>query len=489
MKDEFDAAQKQADDKKAMEDFKRKIDATKQWVALKAKDLETLTFIRAKLGELYDKMLENQMRMNQNDMQKMRAHVVCILFASLPEYMHKAAKKYTDRSKNKEDSDKKRADREQKFDELIQAYPKVALAVFFREMEERLISVCLATKEQMEQEYRRVRRGQQLTMLEDQVYNMKSDLQKNGLAHLDSRMTKIFQQSKSKVKGNMVGSGSKSEQDKHRRSNSTATQTQYFQSSSEQRQNIQKQQQKESSIGQVRFSSPSASADENKFQNIATRRKDIFYERTIQLAAASFGQPRFKIKAVKKFREIYDEPPQLQPPHIPQQKQPVAARQQEQQPQQCKPRDMYMNLRNLRRCHFGNKRRGHQSKATPHVRRESPRNLAALFFEYVQQLTLVDLVLIRKFISLHHTDIDPETFPPAAQTLLVLRDKFIPLARYCRASFQSSVRDLLRKVKLRLFFDSKPNKQQNHTPFFKRFRLPSSCNPKLNAEIEQELES
>ena len=159
--------------------------------------------------------------MNQNDMQKMRAHVVCILFASLPEYMHKAAKKYTDRSKNKEDSDKKRADREQKFDELIQAYPKVALAVFFREMEERLISVCLATKEQMEQEYRRVRRGQQLTMLEDQVYNMKSDLQKNGLAHLDSRMTKIFQQSKSK--GNMVGSGSKSEQDKHRRSNSTAS--------------------------------------------------------------------------------------------------------------------------------------------------------------------------------------------------------------------------------------------------------------------------
>lgn len=48
MKDEFDAAQKQADDKKAMEDFKRKIDATKQWVALKAKDLETLTFIFAR---------------------------------------------------------------------------------------------------------------------------------------------------------------------------------------------------------------------------------------------------------------------------------------------------------------------------------------------------------------------------------------------------------------------------------------------------------
>ena len=96
MKDEFDAAQKQADDKKAMEDFKRKIDATKQWVALKAKDLETLTFIRAKLGELYDKMLENQMRMNQNDMQKMRAHVVCILFASLPEYMHKARSTQTE---------------------------------------------------------------------------------------------------------------------------------------------------------------------------------------------------------------------------------------------------------------------------------------------------------------------------------------------------------------------------------------------------------
>ena len=68
-------------------------------------------------------------------------------------------------------------------------------------------------------------------------------------------------------------------------------------------------------------------------------------------------------------------------------------------------------------------------------------------------------------------------------------EKFIPLARSCRASIQSSVRDLVRKVKLRLFFDSKPNKQQNHIPFFKRFRLPSSFNPKLNAEIEQELES
>ena len=81
---------------------------------------------------------------------------------------------------------------------LNQAYPKIALAVFLPEMEERLISVCLATKEQMEPEYRRVRRRRQLTMLEDQAYKMKSELQKKGLAHLDSRMTKIFQQSKSK---------------------------------------------------------------------------------------------------------------------------------------------------------------------------------------------------------------------------------------------------------------------------------------------------
>ena len=214
LKEEFDLAQKQADDKKAMDDFKRKIEATKQWVALKAQELETLHFISVKLGELHDKMLENQMCMNQNDMLKMRAHVVCVLHAHLPEYMHKAAKKYADQSKNKEDADKKRLDREQKFDELIQMHPKVALAVFFREMEERLISVCLARKDQMEQEYRRVRRGQQLTTLEDQVYNMKPDLQKNGLAYLDSRMTQIFQQSKSKVKGNKVGSGSRTAQNR-----------------------------------------------------------------------------------------------------------------------------------------------------------------------------------------------------------------------------------------------------------------------------------
>ena len=224
MKEEFDQAQKHADDKKAMDDFKRKIEATKQWVAFKAKELEAMTFISAKLGELYDKMLESQMRMKQNDMYKVRAHVVSILYAQMPEYMHKAAKKYADKTKNKEDSDKKKLDREQKFDELIQMYPKVALAVFFREMEERLITVCLARKEQVEQEYRRARRGQQLTNLEDQVYNMKAELQKNGLAHLDSRMTQIFQQSKSKEKGNKVGSGSRNMQNGSRRSSSSAPQ-------------------------------------------------------------------------------------------------------------------------------------------------------------------------------------------------------------------------------------------------------------------------
>ncbi|CAE7558571.1 unnamed protein product [Symbiodinium natans] len=443
--------QHKSDDQKAMEDFKRKIEASKQWVSLKAKDLDTMNFISTKLGELYDKLLENQMRVDKNDMQKMRAHVVCVLHAQLPEHMHKAAKKYADRSKDKADSDKKRLDREQKFDELLQMYPKVALAVFFREMEERLISVCLARKEQMEQEYRRVRRGQQLTTLEDHVYNMKADLQKNGFAHLDSRMTQIFQQSKSKVKGNKVGSGSRGMQTEPAKSN-------------------------ENQI--------------SNFENIAAKRKDIFYERAIQRAAASFRQPKLKIKAVAKFREIYDQPTEeLQPQHLPQQEQSFQAGQQMQQPKQNKPRDLYMNIRNLRRCHFGNKRRGHQCKSTTHVQHESPRNLTALFFEYVQQLTLVDLVLIRKFISLHQTDVDPETFPPAAQTLLILGDKFIPMAQCSRHSLRDSLQDLVRKVKLRLFFDNRPKKQKNQDTFFKSFRLPSRFIPKLDAEIEQELES
>ena len=152
------------------------------------------------------------------------------------------------------------------------------------------------------------------------------------------------------------------------------------------------------------------------------------------------------------------------------------------------PRSLYMNIHNLRRCHFGNKRRGHQCKSTPHVQHESPRNLAAFFFEYVQQLTLVDLVLIRKFISLHRTDIDPETFPPAAQILLILGDKFIPVARSCIESIRASLQDVIRKVKLRLFFDNKPRKPKNQAPFFKSFRSPSSFIPKLDAEIEQELD-
>ena len=110
--------------------------------------------------------------------------------------------------------------------------------------------------------------------------------------------------------------GKRTKQTSSQQQRSIQLQTQYFQSNSEQRQNKRKQQ-KESSTCQVRFSSPPASTDKNKFQNIATRHKDIFYERTIQL----------------KFREIYDKPPQLQPQRISQQKQAVAAWQQEQQPQ------------------------------------------------------------------------------------------------------------------------------------------------------------
>ena len=66
-------------------------------------------------------------------------------------------------------------------------FPVVAQAAFYCELEDRLIAVVMAKQEKVIEEYRHVRRGQQLSKLEARVYEMNEKLVEQNLPHLTAR--------------------------------------------------------------------------------------------------------------------------------------------------------------------------------------------------------------------------------------------------------------------------------------------------------------
>lgn len=200
IKEQYDGLQSEADKLEAQADFKRGIEANQAWVQKKSTELEDGAFIKAKLEELYERLLELTQRFTREQLDSLRRHVVYSLLAKLPALKSKAQKKYEGFEKNKNDEDAKQKENEEKFDQLLMQYPKVSLAVMFRELEDRLLAAVCAKRNQMEEEYRRARRGQQLSILEAQVYALKDELSKNGMPHLESRMTSFFSRHKSRSK-------------------------------------------------------------------------------------------------------------------------------------------------------------------------------------------------------------------------------------------------------------------------------------------------
>ena len=122
-------------------------------------------------------------------MGKLRNHFVAYLEVKLPILKNDMLKKHTDANKKEQDRLEREMKNQEKFDTLMQDFPKVAQAVFYRELQDRLLAVIYAEKDKAEQEFKRVSRGQQLTRLENQVYAMKSELLQRELPHLESRQT------------------------------------------------------------------------------------------------------------------------------------------------------------------------------------------------------------------------------------------------------------------------------------------------------------
>lgn len=154
-------------------------------------------------------------------------------------------------------------------------------------------------------------------------------------------------------------------------------------------------------------------------------------------------------------------------------------------------------VRNLRRCHFGNKgRRQQNSKSfTPQHPRSVQFSLDAIgfgsksFFQYVQQLTVLDLVLIRRLHTLNTTDIDHSSAPAAVQVFLCLGDKFVSHAKYNQQQLRNSLQAFLRKVRLRLHFDNQArHAKQPRKHSLPCLRLPSTFNPQAHPSIEQHLQ-
>jgi hypothetical protein len=118
----------------------------------------------------------------------------------------------------------------------------------------------------------------------------------------------------------------------------------------------------------------------------------------------------------------------------------------------------------------------------------SPQNsLNFELFQYVQQLTVFDLVIARRTITLKSTDISNEHLPTAVKIMLSLGDKFIPFKPFDIHDFDSAVDQFVRKLKLRVYFDDKLQDERVSKPFFHTFRALSSWIPKIDADVDNTL--
>ncbi len=115
-------------------------------------------------------------------------------------------------------------------------------------------------------------------------------------------------------------------------------------------------------------------------------------------------------------------------------------------------------MRQIRRCHFGNKNAGrscfHRRRAQAAQRsREQSSGLHSLpsYFSYVSSWSLFDFRICRPAYLPHHTDL-VTPIPSAVATLLALGEKFIPPSQTKRHQIVDSLHRFRRAVLLKIFF-------------------------------------
>jgi len=184
--EEEKAAQDNADSAKAMADLRRKVDANATWVRAQKSALLPPAFISHSLGFRFDAHLEAELPRSLQFLIRDKQNIVHKLHPLLLEARAKAEKSFQHQKKSKTEFEEKKKAQEEMFDRFSASYHQASLAVLFREMEQRLLCYIETIEAQRFEEYKKIRRGQTLTHLENQVFQMREQLESEGFSTLSS---------------------------------------------------------------------------------------------------------------------------------------------------------------------------------------------------------------------------------------------------------------------------------------------------------------
>ena len=189
MQEKHEPLQKEADQAKAKLDFERKIQAAKEWIEHEAANLQPHHVIVTALGDVYDVHTNKRLPMQHDPLLKAKTFTQAYMANVINITEERTKKAYLDDAKAEADKSEKQQHEKQVFQKFLADYPQAAMAVFFREVESRLLAVMLAKREDMVTSYKKSRSGQNLTKLEEQVYELKEELEQKEMPSLKQKVS------------------------------------------------------------------------------------------------------------------------------------------------------------------------------------------------------------------------------------------------------------------------------------------------------------
>ena len=212
----FQNQQSQANQTKALEDLRRKVRATKEWLTVKSTQVAPEVPLRQLLGEIYDHLSQVSSTSTTANLVAIQLTVISQTRDNFKSTRAAIEKKFTQENQDKIDKLKKEAETTENYCKFVSEYPTVALACYYRDLEDRLLSVICASADKREAEYLKARKGHALSRLESEAYKYKEELQSKKLPFLDSKSSGFWKarKAKNKEKGKTENKERKEKKDK-----------------------------------------------------------------------------------------------------------------------------------------------------------------------------------------------------------------------------------------------------------------------------------
>eukprot|EP00929_Paragymnodinium_shiwhaense_P043945 TRINITY_DN22551_c0_g1_i3.p1 TRINITY_DN22551_c0_g1~~TRINITY_DN22551_c0_g1_i3.p1 ORF type:complete len:471 (-),score=113.85 TRINITY_DN22551_c0_g1_i3:782-2194(-) len=169
------------------EDLQTKIKANKAWIQEKYPVMNARQYFTDFMSELFDELDKHHTPdLDIPYYKAIKAHAFHSVYHKLVANIKSAESAEAEKMhKQQEFTEKKKADAEL-FDSFAAQHPKASLAVFFRNLEERIITLVRTEHSQQQAAYNRVKKNQALTQLEKQVFHMSAQLKEAGFPFLSS---------------------------------------------------------------------------------------------------------------------------------------------------------------------------------------------------------------------------------------------------------------------------------------------------------------